>query len=194
MPRDIPDELQALLDSGTVRRWPAIVITLGDGTVLRYSKAEFEAAGHTFQPRLADAGSLKMSLQGQSTDRQELQISNLDLVLGQQVVTAGMLDGATAMLATAFQHSSGEGPIYYVEKMPGDITTAPVSRDRVKLNFVGELYGTIIAGERVGAIFPYSQDTETAVPQVTPIDPNDLEDPNGDPFRRGGRIRALDLP
>lgn len=193
MARDIDPELQALLDSGQFRRWPAIVITLGDGTVLRYSRAEFEAGGHIFSPRLADAGTLKMSLQGQATDRQSLEISNLDLVLGQQVIAVEALDGATAMLATAFQHSSGTGPIYYVEKMPGDITTAPVSRERVKLEFVGELYSTIIGGERVGAIFPYRNDAETASPSTSPryvpSDPNDIPDPNDDGTgRRHGRL------
>lgn len=190
MPRDLDPALEALIASGTYRRWPAIVITLGTGTVLRFSRAEFEAGGHTFQPKLGDAGTLRMSLAGQSSDRQELEISNLDLALGQQVIGAEALDGATAMLATAFQHSSGEGPVYYVEKMPGDITTAPVSREKVKLSFVGELYGAIIAGERVGSIFPYQYDAVTAPIRRIPGDPNDIPDPNDNNTidRRGGRI------
>lgn len=192
MPRDLDPELEALIASGTFRRWPAIVITLGTGTVLRFSRAEFEAGGHTFQPKLGDAGTLRMSLAGQSSDRQEFEISNLDLVLGQQVIAAEALDGATAMLATAFQHSSGAGPVYYVEKMPGDITTAPISREKVKLAFVGELYGTIIAGEHVGAIFPYQQDAVTAPIRRFPNDPDDIPDPNDDGTgRRGGRLPII---
>jgi hypothetical protein len=195
MPRDIEEGLQALLDSGSFRRWTAIVITLGNGTVLRFSRAEFEAGGHTFLARLGESGALLMSLQGQSTDRQDLKANNVDKVLGQQVIGAGALDGATAMLAVAFQHRSGEGPIYYVEKMPGDIVSGAVNRPSVKFSFVGELYGAIIAGEKVGAIFPYQDTAQTAIAPIRriPNDPNDLPDPNDpdNPGRRRGRLPII---
>jgi hypothetical protein len=179
MSRTLDPDFQALIDTGHFERHTAVVITLGDDdeTVLRFARSETPVGVDVFLALLGESDPLRMSLQGQATDRQGLKAQNLDGILGQQLTgISNALEGATAVLGVIFQDQDHLGPIFYDEKMPGDIVAGAVDRQWAELNFVGDLYGGQIVGVTVGAAFPYQQ---TVAPAQVLLDPNDLRDLGG---------------
>lgn len=184
-------DLLALINSGHAEDHTCVVITLGDGTILRFSSAALTIGPDTFLPNLGASDGLKMSLTV-AIDRMGLKAQNVDTILGQQITSvSNALEGATAVLGIAFRNADGSGPWYYDEKMPGDLLSGAVDEQWVEFSFVGDIYGAQVVGETVASVFPYQD--------VTPIenrrDPNDLPGDGGDPIGgdrmpgRGGRGR-----
>lgn len=191
MPRVLEPELEALIDSGHREDHTCVVITLGNATVLRFATAELEADGNVFIGNLGENDPLKMSLTI-AIDRTSLKAQNVDQVLGQQLTSiSNALEGATVMLAIAFQDQNREGPIYYDEKMPGDLMSGAVDEKWVDLPVVGELYAAQVVGETVSSVFPYQHDS---VPAGSIVDPDDLRPIPRNGGYTAGRMPILDVP
>ena len=191
MSRTLSAEAQALLNTGHIEGRTAVVITLGNGTVLRLSSAEFTIDGQLFTADLEETDALKMGLDTTAVDRTTLKIQNVDKLFGQQLTGASdALEGATAMLGFAFREANNpNAPWFYDEKMPGDIIAGAVDQNRVELKFLADIYGALVVGETVSSVFPYQQEKAIA-PRV---DPNDLPGggggEDGENPRRRGRLR-----
>jgi hypothetical protein len=197
MPRTLSAGLQALIDSGQREDHTCVVITLGNGTVLHFATAELTAGGHFFIGNLGENDPLKMGLTV-AVDRTNLKAQNVDKVLGRQLTgISNALEGATAMLAIAFQRQDRTGPIYYDEKMPCDVMTGAVDERWAELPVVGELYSAQVVGDTVSSAFPYQQD---AAPTPIINNPDDLPSvptgsgSSGGPYRTPGRVPIIDLP
>lgn len=195
MPRDhLSADLLALINSGHAEDHTCVVITLGDGTILRFSTAALTIGADTFLANLGASDGLKMSLTV-AIDRLGLKAQNVDTILGQQITSvSNALEGATAVLGIAFRKQDGSGPWYYDEKMPGDLLTGAVDETWVELPFVGDIYGAQVVGETVGSVFPY----QDVIPIESRVDPNDipggpLDDPDTMPRRGRGRIPMIDF-
>ena len=200
MARELDAAPAALVDSGHYRRWSAVVIKLGDedNTVLRFACAEQTVGGNSFLGNLKHPQPLKLSLQGQVTDRQQVQAQNLDLILGQQLTgLTSALNGAQAMVGTLLQDNDG-GTVYYDERVPCDVTTGAVTREWAELLLLAEMYAGFIAGVTVGEIFPYQDDSVLPSAEIQPPvlrDPNDIPTwPGGGiPGERPGRLPLMDF-
>ena len=170
--RILDPALQALLDSGTCEDHTTLVITLGDGTVLRFATAELLIGGHTFLANLKPSDPLKMSLTS-VIDSTVVRVQNVDKVFGQQLTgISNALDGATGMLGTAF--IAADGTIYHDDKMPGDIIAGLVDETvdppECPIKFVGDIYAGNLVGDTIAAVFPWN----TAPPTTITTDPNDI--------------------
>jgi hypothetical protein len=181
--RILDPELQALLDTGVCEEHTTLVITLGDGTVLRFATAELLIDGHTFLANLKPSDSLKMSLSN-VIDSTVLRVQNVDKVFGQQLTgISNALDGSSGMLGIAF--IDGEGTIYHDDKIPGEIIAGLVDETtdppECPIKFVGDIYAGQLVGDTIASIFPWS----TAPPTVATTDPNDIG-PIGGGFGGGG--------
>src|SRR5882724_1461215 len=152
--RDLDPALQALLDSGTCEEHTTIVITLGDGTLLRFATAELLIDGHTFKANLKASDVLSMSLT-KAIDSMVLRVQNVDMVFGQQLTgITNALNGATAMLGIVFIDKLGNQ--YYDEKVPGDIIAGAVDETvdppECPIMFVAEMYAGFINGDTIASL------------------------------------------
>lgn len=146
MPRVLDADFQALIDSGHAEDHTCVVITLGNGTPLKFSTAALTAGANTFLGNLGESEGLKMTLTV-AIDRIGLKAQNVDKILGQQITSvSNALEGATAVLGIAFRNQDGSGPWYYDEKMPGDLMTGGVDEQWVELSFVADIYGAQVVG------------------------------------------------
>lgn len=189
MPRTLDPALQTLIDSGHCEDHTTLVLTLGNGTVLRFATAGMLIDGHTFLAELKDNDAFKMSL-AQATDRTNLKAQNVDKVLGQTLLgIADALEGATAMLGIAF--IDDEGTIYHDDKMPGDVIAGAIDESEVQLRFVGDIYGAQVVGETVASVFPYESTPSSTVPDRDPDDIGPWRDPADDGGGRRGRLPLI---
>ena len=198
MSRSLEAGLTTLINSGHCEDHTVLTITLGDGTVLRFATASLVISGNTYLANLGESDALKMSLT-QALDRMNLKAQNVDKALGQTILgIPTALEGASAMLGVAVKAQDGSGPLYYDDKMPGDLLAGEIDEQWVNLTFVGDLYAGQVIGELVSQIFPYQQDSQ---PTQTLRDPNDIGPigprPGGidfDPWGpRRGRLPMPDL-
>lgn len=86
MPSTFPAELTTILNTGWCKSYPALDLTLHDGSLLHYSTINIAIGATTYVDRLSKVGSLKMSLL-RPADRCEIEINNVDGVPGQALVT-----------------------------------------------------------------------------------------------------------
>lgn len=185
MPRDLPEELQALIDSGHRKDHTALILTLGDGTVLPFATATIQVGVDEFLGVLGQSDALKTSLDATRLDGCTLKVQNVDMVFGRQLTSASdKLDGATAILGIIFEDED-TGETWFDAKMPGDIIAGEVNENEVQLNFIGDLYASQISGVTISSVFPYQNVQLTT--RVIAADPNDLRDPNdlGDGQKKG---------
>ena len=185
MARILDPDLQALIDSGHRADHAAVIITLGDATVLRFATGRQQVGADLYLGELGENDPLKMSLQP-TQDGCTLKVQNVDKVFGQQIASADTaLNGATAMLGLIFVDEDS-GDAWFDPKMPGDIIAGEVSENEVQLNFIGDIYAAQVVGDTIASVFPY-QSTPAA---FIAVDPNDIRDPN-DPFDIGPRHGRL---
>jgi hypothetical protein len=188
MARVLDPDLQDLIDTGHYESHTAVVITLGDAgeTELHLATAEFSVGAQPFLAQLGENSPLKMSLTN-ATDRTGLKAQNVDGVIGQQLTgLPGALDGATAVLGMAFQDQQRLGPIFYDEKLPGDLLAGAVDKEWAEFAFVADIYGGQVVGETVSSVFPYQDNSRPIGSGPDPDDLPDRGDPDGPPGR--GRI------
>jgi hypothetical protein len=179
MARQLTALLQALIDTGHREDHTAIILTLGDGTVLRFATGNIQVGTDLYLGELAENDPLKMSLQP-AQDGCTLKVQNVDKVFGQTLTSiSNALDGATAMLGLAFKDKDS-GNTWFDPKMPGDIIAGEINETEVQLNFVGDIYAAQVVGETIASVFPY----QTPPSALVISDPNDIRDPN-DPFGIG---------
>lgn len=189
MPRVLDPDLQSLIDSGHCEDHTAIVITLGDGTIVHFATAEtlveVEGAEQTFAPQLRESDALQMSV-NQALDNQQLRIQNVDMVFGQQLTSvSNALEGATAILVHLFRDPA-TSTVYYDEKMPGDVLAGAVAEESVELRFVGDIYAAQVVTDTIASVFPYQNPPATGPSVIR--DPDDIRDPDLNPWRWKGRL------
>lgn len=183
MSRVLDPELQALIDGGHCEDHTAIIITLGDDSVVHLATAaavaEVDGEEESFAAQLKESDGLQMSLTSES-DNQQLRIQNVDKLFGQQLTSvSNALEGATAELGHIFRNPD-TGAVYYDPKMPGEVMSGAVTENAVDLPFVGDIYAAQVVTDPIAAVFPYQNPPATG-PNLD-RDPDDTRDPN-DPSR-----------
>jgi hypothetical protein len=177
MPRTLDTDLQALIDTGHREDHTAVVLTLGDGTVLRFATGQQLVGSDLFVGELKENDPLKMNLTPQQ-DGCTLNVQNVDMVFGRQLTAAlDKLDGATAVLGLIIVNPDN-GQAWFDPKMPGDIISAAIDENQVQLNFIGDIYIAQVVSETIASVFPYQ--TPPVASGIVASDPNDIL--NGPPI------------
>src|SRR5690242_14611364 len=96
MPKSLPVIATNAVATGWWRYQPALIITLGDGTLLKYSTINITVGSDVFVNRLKSVGPMKQSLTD-APDNVSFSLWNADAVAGLALIDpTNALNGATA--------------------------------------------------------------------------------------------------
>jgi len=159
MPKELPVIASTAIATGWWGRKPAFIITLGSGTVLKYSTIDITVGSDTFVSRCKYVGPIKQTMTN-APDNVSFDLWNADAVAGLALVDpVNALKGAKATCYSIITDlTSGEHSL--VEEMSGFLEIAPGSGagdDKVTFTLIsdGAVPTPVIATTQVLSNCPY---------------------------------------
>ena len=173
---------------GYAKRATAIRITLGDGTILRFSTGAYDVAGETYLAKLAPVDALNLELTS-ATEGVELKIANLTLALGQNLINTPDLISGTSAVLQAYFYDAKNNLTWLDDKIAGEIQIGEIDADWVKIFFIAKPDATLYDGVAVAEKFPEEAVPAAARPVEPPAPINDiLERRDGSDLRWGDAL------
>jgi len=140
---NFPSRLKTLLDLGWIHTYPAIDITLSDGTELHYSTVDIEFDGTVYESRLKSVGAIKTTLNS-AVNRCEMKFDNSDLAVGDALDGGDiddLLDNAKAIVYRIYVNIDNHDEKWRIERISGIVQASVEDEsDEVNLTVVGHAY------------------------------------------------------
>lgn len=149
MARDLTQNQKDELGGETVRTTILIELDDAESTVLRLATADLTIGGEPYEGKLKPTSALRMSLI-KKADKVSFEISNIDLLLGQDLIEDD------AFFENAFAEfgawHSGDGG-WHDEKISGEIVSSQVDGDAVHCKFVSDVEAAVYNGVSIASEF-----------------------------------------
>jgi hypothetical protein len=142
MALSFPAGLATIINSGWVREHPFVVITLTDGTILRYSTINITVGSDVYVDRLKRINGAKIGL-SKAADRVTFELFNADSAIGQaMVVPATQLNRAYCVVGTIYVNINNSSDVNVIEESDGMVFVNAATDDMVEATFYSDAYST----------------------------------------------------
>lgn len=140
MAHTFPAGLTTVINTGWWRYYPAVIITLTSGSVLKYSTINITVGSNTYLNKLKKVGRAKQGATA-PIDRVEFEMWNADAVSGQTIVQPEeALDNAKASFYAIYINAKDSSDKYEVEKLAGVLDQIKAGDEIVRAQIISDAY------------------------------------------------------